>query len=567
MSAWVKVRVEEVVIGVLVGIGTGVTVTAPVTLGLPSLNPLAAGVGGVGVLQALVLWAGAVTGAGLGGWWAARQQRDSHVRGAQYIEDTPQAAKVLQAAQRRQYGERQQKGDLPGVKIGGVELARAQEVRHFVVNGVTGGGKTVLLTGMIDQALQRGDRVIIHDPKGDFSTRYFDDARAVLLGPWDDRATLWDAATDIDSPALADQFAQSCAGEVQGENKSFYDNAAKVIAGLIKSYMVGGTDWTWSELAQALRRDPMEMAAQAAKGDSQVRGAVPSAFRDDGRGLNNGDSSTFAIVASGTRWIANYAAVQRPGEPHFSITRWLLGTAHTDTRIVILNNNAQYKSAASAIFGAALQSAVAVINSAKMPERSAEEADGLWLVMDELPQAGQSVIEAVQQIAELGRSRGIRCVLAMQDESQLAAAVGEAKAKPMLSVHGARVYLQCSDATADAVSRRIGEREVNRIETVAENGALSGKTKHLVTSRVIEPSALLGLRVRHEDAAGGVELILQIQDTLGRLVQPFPDHRPPIAAALVESEAWRMGTLPRPSVDADRPPDNGTGTPPVDLDL
>ncbi len=543
-SKYVKVRAEEMVIGALVGAGVGVAVASPLALGLPSLTPWAAGIGFVGAAQAWLLWVCILAGSGLGGWWSSRQERDSHVRGATYLPDYILAAERLQMAQRAQFSDAQAAGRLHGIKIGSVEFARSQEVRHIVANGLVGGGKTVLLTNIIDQVLARGDRVLIHDPKGDYTRRYFDPATSVLIGPWDARATMWDGAADIDSPALADEFAQACVGRVQGENKSFYDNAAKVIAGLIKSHMVGGEHWTWSELAEALSRDPHDIAAQAAKGDPHVRGAVPSAFREDRGALTNGDSSTFSIISSGTRWIANYAAVSTPESPRFSITRWLLGTDHEDVKAVFLNNNAQYKSAAAAIFGAVLQSAVAVVNSAAMPERGADAPHAMWAVLDELPQAGPAVLEAVQQLAELGRSRGIRCVLAFQDEAQLAAAIGEAKAKPMLAVQGTRIYLSCSDSTADAVSRRIGEREVNRIETMAENGATGGKTKHLVQSRVIEPSALMGLHINRAGRHPGAEMVLQVQDNLGLLVEPFPENREPIADALVESYQWRFGTLP-----------------------
>jgi hypothetical protein len=92
----------------------------------------------------------------------------------------------------------------------------------------------------------------------------------------------------------------------------------------------------------------------------------------------------------------------------------------------------------------------------------------------------------------------------------------------------------------------MGEREIQRIETTAQSGAVAGKVKRATTQRVIQPSDLLGLHVRRNEPPTGVELILQTEDVLGRLVQPFPRLVPDSEQApkLIESEAWRMGTLP-----------------------
>ncbi|MBN8726423.1 MAG: type IV secretion system DNA-binding domain-containing protein [Xanthomonadales bacterium] len=134
-----------------------------------------------------------------------RQREDAARRAWWKFPRMPLAeAKALATGQAAQYSERQRKGKAPGIKIGGVELARTQETRHIVVVGTTGSGKTALLTGLIDQALARGDRLVLHDPKGDYSAKYYTPESVVLLGPWDERSAMWDAASDIATPALAD---------------------------------------------------------------------------------------------------------------------------------------------------------------------------------------------------------------------------------------------------------------------------------------------------------------------------------------------------------------------------
>ncbi len=542
-SDFIKVRAEEVVIGAIVGIGVGIAVTSPITAGLKGWNPITAP-GLTGFIQATALWLGIVGFGSLGAWWASRQERDSHVRGARYLAQYAAAVEALQTIESRQFSDEQRHQRVSGVKIGGVEFSRTQEVGHIYVVGVPGAGKTVLLQSLVDQILIRGDRIILHDPKGDYIARYYDPATCVLLGPWDERSVIWDASADIDSPALADEFGASVAGKVEGQNKFFHDAAGKLIAGLIRSYQRNGRPWTWADLRYALSGDPEALILQAAQGDASVKQVMPSLFTDSDD-MTPGERSILSVLGTSTSWIANYAAVDaaRKDAPRFSMRRWLTGEAHTSSKVVVLNANANYQTAGESIFGSILSTVSATVASAALPEISADRP-GTWCVLDEFPQLGVSALGQIQRIAELGRSRGVRMVTALQDEAQLTARVGRDKAEPMLAVQSAKVYMRASDKTAEAVSKRIGQREVNRIETTAENGALSGKTKKLVTQQVIQPSDLLGLRVRTSESPSGAELILHVEDTLGKLVQPFPERRPDRAKPIVESGVWKMGSLP-----------------------
>ena len=541
-SDFIKVRAEEVVIGAIVGIGVGIAVTSPITAGLKGWNPITAP-GLTGFIQATALWLGIVGFGSLGAWWASRQERDSHARGARYLAQYGAAADVLQAIESRQFSDAQRHHQVAGIKIGGVEFSRTQEVGHIYVVGVPGTGKTVLLQSLVDQVLARGDRLILHDPKGDYIARYYDPASCVLIGPWDERAAVWDASADIDSPALADEFGASVAGKVEGQNKFFHDAAGKLIAGLIRSYQRNSRSWTWADLRSALSSDPETLIVQAAQGDASIKQVMPSLFTNS-EDMTAGERSILSVLGTATSWIANYAAVDAscPNAQRFSMRRWMTGEAHAGTKIVVLNANANYQTAGESVFGSILATVSATVSSATMPERGADKP-GIWCILDEFPQLGVSALGQIQRIAELGRSRGIRMVTALQDEAQLAARVGRDKAEPMLAVQSAKVYMRASDRTAEAVSKRIGQREINRIETTAENGALSGKTKKLVTQQVIQPSDLLGLRVRSAESPKGVELILHIEDTLGKLVQPFPERRPDQAKPIVESNVWKMGSL------------------------
>ncbi len=543
----IKVRVEEIIIGAILGAATGYALTAPllVLVGAPlaSLSPLAlvrtepvSLIRSAGILVSCAGIAGMLAGA----WFASRQESEQHLRGVRYIPDGEVAHETLQASERGRMSRAQRNGKVHGVMIGGVELARAREVGHALLIALPDSGKSVLLRLVLDQALARGDKVIVHDPKGEFVEAYFDPSQVVLLGPWDSRAAIWSTA-DIDSPTLVDEFAAALCGVADsGQNRSFHTGAAAVLGGLIKGLMRNADGWTWAQLGEALNEEPDVMIKRAAEADPAVRQAILSMFAAKQKDLSPGESAMVSILATSSRMLRQLAAVDRgrPDASRFSMRRWLLGVDCQHARLVVLNSNAEYPQAAEALFGAILSVISATVVS-RMPDASAD-GTGVWLIMDEAPQLGASGLAKVQTIAEIGRSRGIRVWQAAQSEAQFSAKMGSEQAAPLLATQNLRIYLRTGPADADSIARRYGDREIQRLESTASQGAIAGKVARYERVPVLMPSDLSGLRVRSE----GPEFLFASGDLVGRLIQPFPSRRPPVAPAYLECPSWCAGLLP-----------------------
>ncbi len=557
MTPTVKPHTLEICIGAVLGAGAGLALASmPLVLlhtPLPSLWPHA--IGTLPTWQRLVgaLMDGAMLGGAiLGGWFAAHQEAEQHVRGVLYLPRPDEALAALQQQERDRMSAAQRAGKIHGLTIGGLELARQTEVGHGLIVAQPNSGKTVVLADALDHALARGDKVLLHDPKSELiETHYRPDGSVVILGPWDARAALW-SPSDIDTPALADEFASSVCGaaEAKGPNAYFHVSAAAILAGLIKSYMLDGAQWSWADLTHWIEAEPIAMIRRAATGDGRVRQVIPGAFppaRKDGKPaaprLSGGENSVISTLASSATLLQQLAAVdrERKDAPRFSFRRWLLNEDHQQVRLVILNSSAEYATASAALWGAMLATVSATISS-RMPNLAPDSAGALWLLLDEFPQLGAGAIGKVQMIAEVGRSRGCRVWAAMQSESQLAARMGIEAAAPVLAMAGLRVYLKCSDADAETISRRYGDREIQRIETTASHGAVQGKRSTHEKLPVILPAALTALI----PDSTGVWLIIGRGALLGLLHHDFGARRPKIAEPYLEAQDWRNGTLPRP---------------------
>ena len=580
---FVTVRGEEIVLGALLGALTGLATLSPILLVASHLAPagwlaLLHMPAGSLIDRTLYIIAWAVPGVGAigGGWYFARQESIQHLRGTRIYHHPRQAARVLADIEAARMSEAQREGAVRGIRLGGVEFSRRRETEHALLLGLPGGGKSAgVIYPILDQALARGDRVVQHDPKGDITAARYDADTSVLLGPWDERAAIWDAGADFFSPALVDEFAASVCGadpKTAGQNLSFHIGAALILRGLIKARMAAGAAWTWVMLADDLSASPRDLIQRANGGDPLVSKSCPSVFSGDPNAeLGRGEQAMLSILSTSAAFVTQFAAVQRAQKDArlFSIRRWWLGEADADIRLVLLNNNSQYSKISKAIFGSMLTVIAAIASSSAMPDKSADE-QGLWLLLDEARQLGPQGLEAANTVAEVGRSRGVRVLLGLQDAEQLTAEVGRDIAGPMLSMQGLRLYLRAAPTAADTISRMVGERDVQRIQSTAQAGAVQGKTQIDDRVPVLNPADLTGLGVRELSAARcwfialrlrvtsqrvwrgrprffDVEMIVQADDVLCRLTQRFDAHdyraRCP---ALVPSTAWSHGALHAP---------------------
>jgi len=504
-----------------------------------------------------VLWAAGLIGAGFGGCLASRQDAEQHVSGIRYIAKHEAAARALMAIERPRMSKAQRAGQRHGLTIAGVELSRSRETEHMLVLGLPGAGKTAaVMLPVIDQVLGRlGSRLLAHDSKGDFTTIYFDPRSAVLLGPWDARSAIWDAAADIDSPALSDEFAASICGVADaGQNAHFHRGAATLLGGLIRARIASGSGWTWSEIAADLASDPIAMIEKAAAGDPLVQSAFPSAFAPARGGqieLTKAERDVISTLANASRLIMQLAAVDsgRPDAMRFSLRHWIARTAHTEIRLAILNNSALYANAAREIFGAMLAVVTASVSTALPPEKSSDDDDAIFVIIDEAKQLGAGGMGAVTTLEEVGRSRGVRVIVALQDQSQLAALVGAEKAAPMLAMQAVRVYLRSSPESSTQIIESLGRREIRRLTSTPDGGALHGKSSSTDTGlAVMSASDIAGLHVtKLRDNTADIEMLIGLQDVVGRVVANSGPRRREIAAHASPCPAWSRGTLPAPA--------------------
>lgn len=291
----------------------------------------------------------------------------------------------------------------PGIEIyPGVRISKDRETKGFLVIGAIGGGKTQILTGLIKSILARGDRVFLHDSKGDFTEGLLNLPGAVLIAPWDSRSEAWDIQTD--TPAKID--AQELAGKVIEDTKEpiWADGARIVLTGLIGYLQLNRKVWDYSDIADLVSQPYEKMRRFAIEGNRRATLLLPEKLDKTTQGfIVNLVTSLVHLCSLGDAWGGK--------EKKFSIRKWSLDDS-APQKLVIAQSSDRYKDLSKSCQRFLLQAFKSCIS-----EMLDSKSRKVWLILDEFPQMGQ--ISEIADILAVGRSKGIRIVLGVQDFSQL----------------------------------------------------------------------------------------------------------------------------------------------------
>lgn len=448
-------------------------------------------------------------------------------------------------------------------------ISKSRETRHILIFGGVGSGKTQTLLPLMRAARERGDRAIIFDFKGDFTPDFpsrtaLHDGQEIevedaIFAPWDSRSVPWAVAQDVDTLSAAREFAARMIVEPGGGSGSpMWANAARqvLVACLVELQSTRPCDWGFADLVAGLTR-PVDQLTEAA------RRYFPEAVKALGDGQQNVTTAGIQINLMSYLSVIFDLARAWPGPGIFSIRDWLTEAGVRRVKTVILQHDGRFETLARAFNSAVLGLAGQLIKSNLV--RDSKERK-LWLFLDEFPELGK--VETVLSLAAVGRSKGIRVVLGLQDISQVKKIYSEHDTNSIVSMVGTQVIAQVSPGeTAKYIAENlIGDRDIERLGVSITSGA--GRAPGIFTSGgnrtskwedkrelVVLPSELLQLGPDLD--LGGVKVWMSgIGEDVLEVLVPFsdPNHFRPASVIADWTRYPSQPIAPAVATPAQEPP-------------
>ena len=411
--------------------------------------------------------------------------------------------------------------------------------QHVLLVGGVGAGKSTFMRPLLTRIVASGDRLLCFDPKGEFTSGF---ATTAIIAPWDARSYAWDIAKDMRNLGDMERFA---AALIQDSQDPMWSNAARgiLVGFLVYLKKARGTDWTWQDLADLLSMP-----------EEDILGLMKRYHPEASRSISGGSVTSKGILI-------NLEAFSRPiyhlarawgdtrPERRISFVEWTKGVRPTAThakvagspaRQIMLQGNGAYPELTRAYVEGIFAVVSGIVNSVEMDDDPKRK---IWIVADEFAQMGKIPI---RPLFEVGRSRGVRCIVACQDFAQLEEVHGKEGTRALISMCGTLMVGRVGPGeTAETLSKNLGNREVERSnvsQSFDGKPGVSGPTTTLTYSRdslALYVPAELASRLGEKPAQQGCVFAVSVQGAVFEILWPYvklPKQRKAHLPAV-----WTMG--------------------------
>ena len=406
----------------------------------------------------------------------AASETDTRIRGAGLLDLTSAATLELLRS----------KTPVGAITIGGVPIDSGDEQQHILLAGAPGTGKSVEIKKALRTIRARGQRAVVYDPSGEFTSMYFRPGTDIILNPLDERGARWNPWQDAESyeySAVAKSFIKDAGDSAD----PFWTESARATLEALLLQCQSLDEVVYTGLSAPL---------------SELAKIVDQAGFSGMVGPEKTFQSTRATLAVYLRTLAMMPDVQRADTSAFSFRKWAENADHDAW--VFLPVPARARDAIRPLVSLFLDTAVRHIMSLRPdPDRR------VWLEIDELPSL-QNIPSLSPALAE-GRKFGIGAILGVQTFHQLKKSFGDAQAQALWGLPKTRLYLRIADAeTSDMISRELGEVQLLRktksssesSSTSTGSGQAGGsssesssssESEQITQERIVLPSEIMGL--------------------------------------------------------------------------
>jgi type IV secretory pathway TraG/TraD family ATPase VirD4 len=364
-------------------------------------------------------------------------------------------------------------------------LPAVEAVKHFLICGATGSGKTVAIKLFLQSIAPRflahsgrAEQLILFDFKGDALPMLasmglrFEDGNVWLLNPGDERGARWNLGEAAFTPALARRLATLLVPEEPRSNAPFWaDGARELTYATIQALnQLCGTRWTFRDLLCALSSGER---IQAVTGRHEPAERVAQPFLEDPL-HNKGLLSTLATKVGRFDQVAALWHSSRSGR-QFSIPEFLQRPG-----VLVLSNDPVLKDSFWAINALLLNALTQEI--LRQPDTRQPRH---WFVLDEFP--AMKNVDCIPDLIAAGRSKGASVLLGIQGIEAVTHTYGQDLANAILSQCAYKTFLRAGGPlTAEWAERFFGR--VRRVDSSYSESWQRGERSHSIQYRLEDRS-------------------------------------------------------------------------------
>ena len=341
--------------------------------------------------------------------------------------------------------------------IAQIPFPRNVEFLHTIILGSTGTGKTNGILDLVDQIRRNGDRAIVYDKMGTFTSTYYDASKDIILNPLDARSKSWSFFKEIRNESDYDYMASAFIQEKKGNSDQFWiDAARRVFAVFAKKFKEEkGSDATNQEFVDALLKVGYEDLAEFLTG-TEAASLVST----------KSERTSLSILSILATHISSMKYL-RDSEDNFSIRKWV--ETDSDGFLFISSRSDQHDSL-QPLISTWIDIAVKALLSVEQNDHNSSKPRRIFIILDEIGSLQQlpSLLDGLAQSRQFGGS----FLLSLHSISQLRSVYGKDKTETITSLCRNKIFFAGADEeTSDYCSQNLGYQENEEVKEGISYGA------------------------------------------------------------------------------------------------
>ena len=399
---------------------------------------------------------------------AKEQAREKYVRGAQLIthKELMEQMKITK--------------DCPDLPLGPVALPRDAEVKHLLFIGAPGTGKTNQASQMIERLIEREEKMVVYDFKGDYLAKFYDPDRDIIFNPLDSRCGGWNVFNELVQFMDIDAVAHSLIPQSYQQDPFWNDAARDVFSGILH-YLYQNNAKTNAHIWEAVTAPIADISSSLKGTKGGERGYV---YIQDAS-----SKQAMSVVAVLMQYVKSFEYMSK-ADGSFSITTWL---NDPQPGTIFITNYADVKDTLRPILSLFVD-----LLGRKLLSMKDDHHRRIFFVLDEFGTLQR--LSTIKDLLTLSRSKGGAVFIGIQDKGQIDKIYSPEFSQSILNACSNSILFRVSDpVTAKYLSDRVGKTEVLETDQTLSMGVSDNRDGVSLMQRTREkdlvlPSEIMNLR-------------------------------------------------------------------------
>jgi type IV conjugative transfer system coupling protein TraD len=363
-------------------------------------------------------------------------------------------------------------GDDPDLPVGPVKLPRDAEVKHLLFIGAPGTGKTNQASQMIERLVERKEKMIVYDFKGDYLAKFYDPSKDIIFNPLDKRCLGWNLFNELTRYMDIDAAAYSLIPQSYMQDPFWNDAARDVFCGILhhlyqNDALSNGSIWT------AVTASISNIAGWLKETKGGERGYV---YIQDAS-----SKQAMSVAAVMMQYVKSFEYMAKV-DGSFSITNWLNDPKQGT---IFITNYADVKDTLRPILSLFVD-----LLGRKLLSMKDDRKRRIFFILDEFGTLQR--LSTIKDLLTLSRSKGGAVFIGVQDKGQIDKIYSPEFSQSILNACGNSLVFRVSDpTTAKYLSDRIGRTEVLETDQTLSMGVADNRDGVSLMQRTREKDLVL----------------------------------------------------------------------------